>query len=96
MDAFIAFEAHRKGKRSLSRAEGFLIDEEEAGLGGWVGRLGVGRGLGGYVGLGGWGLGSWGWEMFLVDRGENHEDSVVKVGAGWWRIRPDEDVWDLY
>ncbi|CAK8986476.1 unnamed protein product [Durusdinium trenchii] len=29
MDAFIAFEAHRKGKRSLSRAEGFLIDEEE-------------------------------------------------------------------
>jgi len=40
MDAFIAFEAHRKGKRSLSRAEGFLIDEEEAGLGGWVGRLG--------------------------------------------------------
>lgn len=40
MDAFIASEAHRKGKRSLSRAEGFLIDEEEAGLGGWVGRLG--------------------------------------------------------
>lgn len=30
MDAFIAFQAHRKGKRSLSRAEGFLIDEEEA------------------------------------------------------------------
>jgi len=29
MDAFIAFQAHRKGKRSLSRAEGFLIDEEE-------------------------------------------------------------------
>lgn len=29
MDAFIAFEAHRKTKRALSRAEGFLIDEEE-------------------------------------------------------------------
>ena len=30
MDAFIAFEAHRKGSRQLSRADGFLIDEEEA------------------------------------------------------------------
>ncbi|CAJ1417049.1 unnamed protein product, partial [Effrenium voratum] len=29
MDAFIAFEAHRKGSRQLSRADGFLIDEEE-------------------------------------------------------------------